>query len=64
MSGAIRNWRKWSNIVAVRLPDILFGVITFEQILSQLVFWNYFLFLLVVQYETGAYEKKESQGIY
>ena len=30
----------------------------------QLEFWNYFLFLLVVQYEAGAYKKKESQGIH
>ena len=27
--GAIRNWGKWSDIVAVRLPNILYGVITF-----------------------------------
>ena len=29
----------------------------------QLEIWNYFLFLLVVKYEAGAYEKKKSQGI-
>ena len=34
ISEAIRNWGRWSDIVAVMLPDILFGVITFEQILS------------------------------
>ena len=30
MSGAIRNCERWSDIVAVRLTDILSGVITFE----------------------------------
>ena len=30
MSGSIRNWWRWSDIVAVKLPDMLFGVITFE----------------------------------
>ena len=30
MSGAIRNWWRWSDNVTVKLPDMLFGVITFE----------------------------------
>ena len=30
MSGAIRKWGRWSNVVAVMLPDILCAVITFE----------------------------------
>ena len=33
MSEAIRNWGRWSDTAAVMLPDILFGVITFELIL-------------------------------
>ena len=28
--GAIRNWGRWSDTVAVRLPDVLFGIITLE----------------------------------
>ena len=35
MSGAIKNQEeRWSDIVTVRLPHILFGVITFQKILS------------------------------
>ena len=30
MSGAIRNWERRSDIVAVMLANILFGVTTFE----------------------------------
>ena len=62
MLGAIRNWERWSHIVAAWLPDILFGVITFEEILSVRVL-ELFLFLAGLQYEAGAYEKKDSQGI-
>ena len=29
-SGAIINLGRWSDIVAIRLPDILFGLIKFE----------------------------------
>ena len=43
---AIRNWGKWSDIVVVMFPDILFGVITFEQILSSRVL-ELFLILVV-----------------
>ena len=32
--GIIENWGKWSEIVAVKLPDIMSGSITFENILS------------------------------
>ena len=30
ISGATRYWGRWSDIVAVMLADISFGVITFE----------------------------------
>ena len=32
--GIIENWSRWSEIVAVKLPDIMPGSITFENILS------------------------------
>ena len=32
--GIIENWGRWSEIVAVKLPDIMSGSITFENILS------------------------------
>ena len=32
--GIIANWGRWSEIVAVRLPDIMSGSITFENIVS------------------------------
>ena len=32
--GIIANWGRWSEIVAVKLPDIISGSITFENILS------------------------------
>ena len=47
ISGAIRNLGRWSDIVAAMLPDILFGVITFEYILSIRVLE---LFLILVGY--------------
>ena len=53
-----KNWGRWSDIVAVRLPDILIGVITLSKY-CQLEFWNYLLFLLVLQYEAETYWKKE-----
>ena len=62
ISGAMRNWGRWSDIVAVLLPDILIGVITFEQILPIRVL-GLFLFFFIVQYEAGAYGKKRSQEI-
>ena len=34
MQGAIRNWGRWSDIVVVMLPNILFVVIRLEQIVS------------------------------
>ena len=30
----IANWDRWSEMVAVKLPDIMSGSITFENILS------------------------------
>ena len=38
ISGAMRNWGRWSDIVAVRLPDIISVEIMFEKILSIIVF--------------------------
>ena len=32
--GITGNWGRWSEIVAVKLPDIISGIITFENILS------------------------------
>ena len=34
MLGTIRNWGRWSEIVAVRFPDIELGKITFVNMLS------------------------------
>ena len=43
--GIIKNWGRWSEIVAVKLPDIMSGSITFEKILSiRVLEW---LFILV-----------------
>ena len=63
ISGAMRNWGRWSDIVAVLLPDILIGVITFEQILPIRVLGLFLFFFFIVQYEAGAYGKKRSQEI-
>ena len=38
ISGAMRNWGRWSDIVDVRLPDIISVEIMFEKILSIIVF--------------------------
>ena len=35
--GIIVNWGRWSEIVAVKLPDIMSGSITFENILFRRV---------------------------
>ena len=32
--GIIANWGRWSEMVAVKLPDIMSGSITFENVLS------------------------------
>ena len=32
--GTIANWGRWSDMVAIKLPDIISGSITFENILS------------------------------
>ena len=32
--GIIANWSRWSEMVAVKLPDIMSGLLTFENILS------------------------------
>ena len=42
--GIIENWGRWSDMVAVKLPDIMSGSITFENILSIWVLeWLVFL---------------------
>ena len=33
----IANWGRWSEMVAVKLPDIMSGSVTFENILSKKV---------------------------
>ena len=38
ISGAIGNWGRWSDIVAVRLPDIISVEIMLERKLSVIVF--------------------------
>ena len=38
ISGAMRNWGRWSDIVAVRLTDIISVEIILEKILSIIVF--------------------------
>ena len=38
ISGAMRNWGRWSENVAVRLPDIILVEIMLEKILSIIVF--------------------------
>ena len=32
--GIIENWGRWSEIIAVKLPDIVSGSVTSEKILS------------------------------
>ena len=32
--GIMENWGRWPEIVAVKLPDIMSGAITFQNILS------------------------------
>lgn len=41
MSGAIRNWGRWSAIDAARLPEIEIGVLIFEKKLSVRVLEQY-----------------------
>ena len=38
ISGTMRNWGRWSNIVTVRLPDIISVEIMLGKILSIIVF--------------------------
>ena len=38
MLGTNENWGKWSDIVAVMLPDIMLGEIKLENIMSMRVF--------------------------
>ena len=33
MLGATRNWGKWSDIEAVKLPEVIFGTAVLEKIL-------------------------------
>ena len=46
ISGAIRNCGRWSDLAAVRFPNIELRVITFEKMF--LWFWSYFLFWFLV----------------
>ena len=42
------NWGRWTEMVAVKLPDIMSGSITFEKILSIRVL-EWLVILLVVE---------------
>ena len=54
MLETVRNWRRWSEIVIVRLPDHETGKITFVNMLSVSVFeW------LVIRVGCKMYAKKE-----
>ena len=44
MLGIIADWGRWSEAVAVKLPDIMSGLITFENILFiKVLEWLVFL---------------------
>ena len=59
ISGIIANWGKWSKIVAFKLAGIMFGSITFENILSiRVVEWM--VVKLIVQNEFEAIESETS----
>ena len=49
--GAIRNWGRWSDIVVVMLPNILFVVIKLEQIVSISFGIIYFCWLYTMRQE-------------
>ena len=56
MLGTIRNWGRWSEIVAVRLPDIESGKVIFVNMLSISVFeW----LVILVGYKMQKSFKKE-----
>ena len=61
--GIIANWGRWSEIVAVRLPDIMSGSITFENIVSiRVLEWLVILVGCKIKgiNELGARESKNS----
>ena len=58
--GIIANWGRWSEMVAVKLPDIMSGSITFEKILSiRVLEW---LVILVGCKGTNESEARESKN--
>ena len=61
--GTIENWGKWSEMVAIKLPDVMPWSITFENVLSmQVLEW---LVILIIgckvkgKNELGAREPKK-----
>ena len=58
--GIIANWGRWSEIVAVKLPDIMSGSIAIEKILSiRVLEW---LVILVGCKGTNESEARESKN--
>ena len=60
MQGAIRNWGRWSDIVVVMLPNILFVVIKLEQIVSIRVL-ELFIFGCTI-WDRRIWEERESRN--
>ena len=53
MSGKTTNWRRWSDIVEVRLPDILFvNIVNWSFGIISCSFW--------LNNKVGAYGERES----
>ena len=63
MSEAIRNWGRWSDTAAVMLPDILFGVITFELILLVKVLELFLIFAGCTIWGRSIWEERESRNL-
>ena len=61
ISGAMRNRRKWSDIVAVGLPDIISVEIILEKILSIIVFELEVTHIDWIVYERNKDEARESK---
>ena len=63
ISGAMRNWGRWSDIVAVRLPDIISVEIMLEKILSIIVFEEEVTLVGWIIYGRNIDEARESKKI-
>ena len=62
ISGAMRNWGRWSDIVAVRLPDIISVEIMLEKILSIIVFELEVTLVGWIMYGRNIDEARESKN--